>query len=101
MYGQHSNIASATAAKKLEDPRKMLDQAVSEMKEDLVKMRQASAEVMSTQRMLESKFTQAQASAVSITNQYSAAQEPAACRLVCCPPVSWILDNCKAIDSLN
>ncbi len=43
----------------------MLDQAVSEMKEDLVKMRQASAEVMSTQKMLESKYSQAQASAVS------------------------------------
>ena len=52
-------------AKSLEDPRKMLDQAVSEMKEDLVKMRQASAEVLSTQKMLETKYTQAQASAVS------------------------------------
>ncbi|KAL3155964.1 hypothetical protein ABBQ32_012958 [Trebouxia sp. C0010 RCD-2024] len=51
------------AAKSLEDPRKMLDQAVSEMKEDLVKMRQASAEVFSTQKMLETKYTQAQASA--------------------------------------
>lgn len=58
--------ASCTAAKSLEDPRKMLDQAVSEMKEDLVKMRQASAEVFSTQKMLETKYTQAQASAVSI-----------------------------------
>lgn len=53
------------AAKSLENPRKMLDQAVSEMREDLVKMRQASAEVMSTQKMLESKYGQAQASAVS------------------------------------
>lgn len=42
----------------------MLDQAVSEMKEDLVKMRQASAEVFSTQKMLQTKYTQAQASAV-------------------------------------
>ena len=50
----------------LEDPRKMLDQAVSEMKEDLIKMRQASAEVMSTQTMLESKYRQAQTSAVSL-----------------------------------
>ena len=57
---------SVLAAKKLEDPRRMLDQAVSEMKEDLIKMRQASAEVMSTQKMLESKYTQAQASAVSL-----------------------------------
>ena len=43
----------------------MLDQAVAEMKEDLVKMRQASAEVFSTQKMLQTKYTQAQASAVS------------------------------------
>ena len=60
-----SNAVVLTAAKSLEDPRKMLDQAVSEMREDLVKMRQASAEVMSTQKMLESKYSQAQASAVS------------------------------------
>ena len=43
----------------------MLDQAVAEMKEDLVKMRQASAEVLSTEKMLETKYNQAQASAVS------------------------------------
>ena len=61
-----AKIYSVLAAKKLEDPRRMLDQAVSEMKEDLIKMRQASAEVMSTQKMLESKYTQAQASAVSL-----------------------------------
>ena len=60
-----STAVALTAAKSLEDPRKMLDQAVSEMREDLVKMRQASAEVMSTQKMLESKYSQAQASAVS------------------------------------
>ncbi len=60
-----STAVVLTAAKSLEDPRKMLDQAVSEMREDLVKMRQASAEVMSTQKMLESKYSQAQASAVS------------------------------------
>ena len=58
-------MACCNAAKSLEDPRKMLDQAVSEMKEDLVKMRQASAEVFSTQKMLETKYKQAQASAVS------------------------------------
>lgn len=52
--------------KSLEDPRKMLDQAVSEMKEDLIKLRQASAEVMSTQNMLESKYRQAQTSAVRL-----------------------------------
>lgn len=59
--------------KSLEDPRKMLDQAVSEMKEDLVKMRQASAEVMSTQNMLESKYRQAQTAAVSVHAKVSTA----------------------------
>lgn len=52
----------------------MLDQAVSEMKQDLVKMRQASAEVYSTQKMLETKYTQAQASAVRSVPQSALSQ---------------------------
>eukprot|EP00891_Asterochloris_glomerata_P004450 jgi/Astpho2/4450/Aster-00060 len=47
------------AAKALEDPRKMLDQAVVEMQEDLVKMRRASSEVLATQRMLETRVANA------------------------------------------
>lgn len=35
----------AWAVRELEDPRKLLDQAVTDMQADLVKMRQASAQV--------------------------------------------------------
>lgn len=42
-----------------EDPEKMLDQAVNEMQNDLVKLRQASAQVIASQRQLEAKFSQA------------------------------------------
>ena len=39
----------------------MLDQTVNEMQEDLIKMRQASAQVMASQKQLEAKYKQAQA----------------------------------------
>ncbi len=42
-----------------EDPEKMLEQTVSEMQEDLIKMRQASAQVMASQKQLENKYKQA------------------------------------------
>jgi len=43
----------------LEDPEKVLDQAVNDMQEDLIKMRQASAQVMASQKQLEKKYQQA------------------------------------------
>jgi len=46
-----------------EDPEKILDQVVTEMQEDLIKMRQASAQVMASQKQLDAKFKQAQATA--------------------------------------
>ncbi|KAJ7561901.1 hypothetical protein O6H91_03G046700 [Diphasiastrum complanatum] len=46
-----------------EDPEKLLDQTVLEMNEDLVKMRQASAQVLASQKQLEKKFKQAQQAA--------------------------------------
>jgi len=45
---------------KLEDPEKILDQAVEDMQSDLVKMRQASAQVMASQKQLEKKYQTAQ-----------------------------------------
>lgn len=42
-----------------EDPEKMLEQTVNEMQEDLIKMRQASAQVMASQKQLENKYKQA------------------------------------------
>jgi phage shock protein A len=48
----------------VEDPEKMLDQTVNEMQEDLIKMRQASAQVMASQKQIENKYNQAQTTAV-------------------------------------
>mmetsp|Transcript_26071 Transcript_26071/g.56933 ORF Transcript_26071/g.56933 Transcript_26071/m.56933 type:complete len:298 (-) Transcript_26071:715-1608(-) len=46
-----------------EDPEKLLDQVVTEMQEDLIKMRQAAAQVMASQKQLEAKYKQAQVTA--------------------------------------
>mmetsp|Transcript_5388 Transcript_5388/g.19704 ORF Transcript_5388/g.19704 Transcript_5388/m.19704 type:complete len:312 (-) Transcript_5388:147-1082(-) len=46
-----------------EDPEKMLDQTVNEMTDDLVKLRQATAQVMASQKQLENKYKQAQTTA--------------------------------------
>ncbi|GBF97603.1 hypothetical protein Rsub_10739 [Raphidocelis subcapitata] len=46
-----------------EDPEKILDQVVTEMQEDLIKMRQASAQVMASQKQMEAKYKQAQTTA--------------------------------------
>ncbi|KAK8999465.1 hypothetical protein V6N11_070629 [Hibiscus sabdariffa] len=43
-----------------EDPEKILDQAVLEMNDDLVKMRQATAQVLASQKRLENKYNAAQ-----------------------------------------
>ena len=42
----------------------MLDQTVNEMQEDLIKMRQASAQVLASQKQIENKYNQAQTTAV-------------------------------------
>lgn len=46
-----------------EDPEKILEQTVLEMNEDLVKMRQASAQVLASQKQLENKYATAQKNA--------------------------------------
>lgn len=46
-----------------EDPEKLLDTVVNEMQEDLIKMRQAAAQVMATQKQMEAKYKQAQSTA--------------------------------------
>lgn len=43
-----------------EDPEKLLDQVVNEMQEDLIKMRQAAAQVLASQKQLEAKYKSAQ-----------------------------------------
>ena len=59
VIGSYANSLVESA----EDPEKILDQAVLEMQEDLVKMRQASAQVIASQKQLENKYKQAQATA--------------------------------------
>lgn len=44
-----------------EDPEKLLDTVVNEMQDDLIKMRQAAAQVMASQKQLEAKYKTAQA----------------------------------------
>lgn len=46
-----------------EDPEKLLDQTVLEMNEDLTKLRQASAQVLASQKQLENKYKAAQQAA--------------------------------------
>ncbi|XP_075498439.1 membrane-associated protein VIPP1, chloroplastic-like [Primulina tabacum] len=43
-----------------EDPEKILDQTVLEMNDDLIKMRQATAQVLASQKQLENKYKAAQ-----------------------------------------
>lgn len=66
LFGRIGRVAKSYAnsiVSSAEDPEKMLDQTVNEMQEDLVKMRQASAQVMASQKQLEAKYNQAQATA--------------------------------------
>uniref|UniRef100_A0A0C9QWV8 TSA: Wollemia nobilis Ref_Wollemi_Transcript_2525_1344 transcribed RNA sequence n=1 Tax=Wollemia nobilis TaxID=56998 RepID=A0A0C9QWV8_9CONI len=46
-----------------EDPEKILDQTVQEMNDDLIKMRQASAQVLASQKQLENKYKSAKQAA--------------------------------------
>ncbi|XP_078164880.1 membrane-associated protein VIPP1, chloroplastic-like isoform X2 [Carex rostrata] len=48
------------AISSLEDPEKVLDQAVLEMNDDLVKMRQSTAQVIASQRLLGNKYKAAE-----------------------------------------
>lgn len=54
------------AVSNAEDPEKILEQAVEDMQNDLVKMRQASAQVMASQKQIERKYEQAQTTAVRV-----------------------------------
>ena len=53
-----SNISAAVNA--AEDPEKMLEQTVTDMQEDLVKLRQAVAGAIASQKRLEQQYNQAQ-----------------------------------------
>lgn len=57
------NYTGDQIVRQLEDPNKLLDTIVSDIQADLMKMRQASAEVMTTQKLLEAKYKKAKAAA--------------------------------------
>lgn len=59
-----SNVNNAI--KKLEDPEKILDQAVDDMQNDLVKIRQSYAEISATQKRMENQRVQAE----SVANEW-------------------------------
>jgi len=54
-----SNVNSVIQS--LEDPEKVLDQAVNDMQSDLIKIRQSYAEVSATQKRMEKQRDAAQA----------------------------------------
>ena len=48
----------------VEDPEKVLDQAVEDMQNDLIRLRQGAAEVTSSEKRMQAKYEQAQKTAV-------------------------------------
>ncbi len=60
----------------VEDPEKILDQAVADMQNDLIKMRQASAQVVAAQKRLQIKADQAQQAAVRRIASYCSWLKP-------------------------
>lgn len=51
------------AVSSAEDPEKILDQAVEDMQNDLIRLRQAAAEVTASEKRMQAKFEQAQKTA--------------------------------------
>lgn len=66
LFDRFTRVAKANINKVLqgiEDPEKVLDQAVDEMQSDLIKVRQSYAEVLATQRRLTTQKEQAESTA--------------------------------------
>ena len=66
LFGRFVRVAKSyagAALTKMEDPERVLEQAVADMQEDLIRMRQASAQVVASQRQLEKKEAAARATA--------------------------------------
>jgi phage shock protein A len=62
MFDRFSRVVSSNVnklVKNMEDPEKILDQAVEDMQRDLVKIRQSYAEISATQKRMESQKKQA------------------------------------------
>lgn len=63
LFDRFSRVAKANANKlleKMEDPEKVLNQAVEDLQKDLVSVRQSYAEVMATQKRMQSQKEQAE-----------------------------------------
>ncbi|XP_071723313.1 LOW QUALITY PROTEIN: membrane-associated protein VIPP1, chloroplastic-like [Rutidosis leptorrhynchoides] len=63
LFGRFARVVKSYAnaiLSSFEDPEKILDQTVLEMNEDLTKMRQATAQVLASQKQLENKYKAAQ-----------------------------------------
>lgn len=58
----HDNYTSH-AVSSAEDPEKILDQAVEDMQNDLIRLRQAAAEVTASEKRMQAKYEQAQKTA--------------------------------------
>lgn len=69
LFDRFSRVAKANlneALKKLEDPEKVMNQAVIDLQSDLVKIRQSYAEVMATQKKMEKQ----QAAAAKLADEW-------------------------------
>ncbi|KAM7259847.1 hypothetical protein ACFE04_015588 [Oxalis oulophora] len=65
LFGRFARVIKSYANAVLsvfEDPEKILDQTVLEMNDDLIKMRQATAQVLASQKQLENRYKAAQKS---------------------------------------
>ncbi|KAI4324320.1 hypothetical protein L6164_023871 [Bauhinia variegata] len=63
LFGRFARVIKSYAnaiLSSFEDPEKILEQAVLEMNDDLTKMRQATAQVLASQKRLENKYKSAQ-----------------------------------------
>lgn len=66
LFGRVARIVKSyvnSAVSAAEDPEKILDQAVSDMQNDLIRLRQAAAEVTASQKRLQNKYELAQQTA--------------------------------------
>lgn len=66
LFGRVSRVFRSYAdavVSKAEDPEKILEQAVQDMQGDLIKMRQASAQVMASQKQMQVKYDQSRKTA--------------------------------------
>ena len=84
-----TNNPLLSAVSAAEDPEKILEQAVEDMQGDLIKLRQAAAEVTASEKRMEAKYEQAQKTADEWYRRHRRAGQH---RIVGCTPfaVAWL-----------